>query len=1011
MITKFKEGQVLDSGFEILGVKTLEEFDSVGIWAKHQKSGAEVFHIVNDDKENLFCFGFATPSKDSTGAAHILEHSVLCGSQSYPLKDAFIVLAKGSLQTFLNAWTFPDKTLYPASSVNEQDYFNLMSVYGDAVFRPLLAEWTFLQEGHRLVFAPVEESEAGKPSGKLPHKLQITGVVYNEMKGSYSSLETYAGHWSVKSVLQGTVYDFESGGDPEYITDLSWEGLKDFHRSWYTPANCRVFLTGNIDTEKQLAFLDKKFFSLLPPGKKNDPIKRAEPWDSPKSFTVPCPAGGEQKPTVLLYWLCGDSCDNDETVGLVALTDILMGHDGSPLTVALIDSGLGEDISPVSGLEAELRESTFCVGLRGVDTGGDNAKKVEQLILKELARIEREGIPETEIEAALLGMEFSSREIRRSGGPFSIVWMRRSLRGWLHGGAPWDSLCFAAPFAELKRRVKEDSRFFEKMIRRYLLDNPHRAFVVVEPKKDFLEEKEAALRRRLDEIESSMGSEEKEAIAKKNAELLQIQEKEDGPEALATIPHISRNDLSTDIEIIGREYADAAGAPMLYHSIFTNGISYLDLAFPLDVFSPEDYLWFPFFARAAVSLGLPGMDYAEVSSLLARTAGSFYAMLYTSSRVPGSARAAVLPTGVFDIAGRDWIIFRLKALDNKIVPSMDLALQLITEAVFSDLKRIKDLVLEMKNEICSNLAPAGHIYASGCSSRFFSRSQAVEQIWNGLDQLLFSHKLAAMDIAEVSAKLRSIQARLTASGVLINFTSGTAAETIKEIGKRFGRFGSPRPRSESCTEKESFFSVSDFKPAFPFDGEVFTSQSLQVGFAAMTLKAEPYTSPLRGAEAVLSHQLFTGALWEEIRMKGGAYGAFIQPNSLEGRFSFSTYRDPEPLRSLETFSAILKGSRDAILRKDDIEKALIGAYAPETSPRTPSEKGFIDFIRFITGIEDSHRSQRLKNLVAVSPDQIDAVLTRLAKEDGPVYPVIIAGKTEAEKAAAAFNAKIRVLPV
>ncbi|MCL2473109.1 MAG: insulinase family protein, partial [Treponema sp.] len=221
MKTELQKGQILKSGFEILDVRELPEFEAAGIWAKHRKSGAEVFHVYNDDVENLFSFAFATPSKDSTGAAHILEHSVLCGSVSYPLKDAFLVLAQGSLSTFLNAWTFPEKTVYPASSVNEHDYFNLMSVYCDAVFRPLLSEWTFMQEGHRLAYTPA---------------LSVTGVVYNEMKGAYSSLDAYASLWSTKSVLPGTPYDFESGGDPECILDLSWEGLKDFHRLWYSPA-------------------------------------------------------------------------------------------------------------------------------------------------------------------------------------------------------------------------------------------------------------------------------------------------------------------------------------------------------------------------------------------------------------------------------------------------------------------------------------------------------------------------------------------------------------------------------------------------------------------------------------------------------------------------------------------------------------------------------------------------------------------------------------------------------
>jgi len=1038
MKTLLTKGQILESGFEILDVRELAEFEAVGIWAKHKKSGAEVFHVYNDDSENLFSFSFATPPADSTGAAHILEHSVLCGSAFYPLKDAFLVLAQGSLQTFLNALTFPDKTLYPASSVNEHDYFNLISVYGDAVFRPLLSEWTFMQEGHHLFFSP-------------EGKLDISGVVYNEMKGAYSSLDSYAGLWSFKSVLPGTPYEFESGGDPECIPDLTWQDLKDFHRAWYSPANCRVFLAGNIPTEKQLAFLDEKFFSSLPAGNKNAPIPKTERWQSPRSYRIPCPAGAEQKPTVLLSWLCGDVSDTVETLTLSALSEILLGHDGSPLTRVIVDSGLGEDLSPVSGFERELRETSFCAGLRGLNYEEpglpveEAAKKVETLIIGELERLEKEGIPKEEIEAALLGMEFSNREIRRSGGPFSLVWMSRSLRAWLHGGNPWDSLLFASPFSELKRRIEEDGRYFEKMIRRYLLDNAHRAFLIIEPKENFLEEKDAALSARLEETEKSLGSEEKEAIRSKMAELKKAQEKEDGPEALAAIPHLSRSDLTPEIEIVKREYVNVSGAPALFHPIFTNGISYVDLAFPLDLFPPEDYPWFPFFARAAVSMGLPGMDYGEVSGLLARTAGGFHAMLHSSPQAPGASREEMLPTGnldsrrgfhtppfcggnevwnprpipyenniprrsaegYVDLRSRDWIIFRLKALDEKIAASLDLALRLITEADFSDLRRIRDLVLEMKNDLDSGLAPSGHIFASGFSSRLFSRSRLIDELWCGLDQILFVHKLSNLDVSEISAKLKAIQAALAGAGVLINLTAGKPELAGGEIGRLFGSFGPPKPRSPESENRENFSSFSEIK-SIGDKAIVFASPSLQVGFAAMSLKASTFGSPHQAAELVFSHQLSTGALWEDIRMKGGAYGAFARVDHLEGLFSFSTYRDPNPLRSLDAFNSIIKTQNDGC--RQNADKAVIGTYARETHPHTPAEKGLADFLRFLSGIEDSHRSERLKGIIALSEDEIDAVPKRLATEAGFAHPVIIAGKADAERAASRLGVEIRNLP-
>ncbi|MDR1586730.1 MAG: insulinase family protein [Treponema sp.] len=1028
-----RKGQILDSGFEILDIVELEELEALGVWARRRESGAEVFHVLNGDSENLFSFTFATAPEDDSGAAHILEHSVLCGSEHYPLKDAFLVLAQGSLQTFLNAWTFPDKTVYPASSVNEHDYFNLMAVYGDAVFRPLLSEWTFMQEGHRLEFAAEETRErpgveSPEPSSGQPGGLRITGVVYNEMRGAYSSLEAWAGLWSVKAVMPGVPYAFESGGDPDHIPELNLETLIGFHRRRYSPANCRIFLAGNIPTEKQLAFLDEKFFSGLEPGTAAPPIAKTKRWDAPKSFTVPCPAGGEKKATAFLSWLCSDVLDSNETLALAALAEILLGHDGSPLTRALIESGLGEDIAPVSGLEGEIRETLFVAGLRGL--GQDvSPRQVEDLILGELRRLADNGIPEREIEAALLSMEFSHREIRRSGGPFSLVWMRRSLRGWLHGAKPWESLLFAPCMAELKRRLAADGRYFESLIRKYLLDNPHRALVALNPEKDFLEKREAELALSLAEKERGLSEEERRAIPEKSAALEKIQAREDSPEALASIPHLSRGDLSDKIEKIPRGLYDSGGLPVLGHELYTNGISYIDLAFPLDILSPDDYLWLPFFSRALVSVGLPGMDYGEVSGLLARTAGGFNAILQNGTPASFAGEFIKTPSGMLDIYGRDWIIYRLKALDEKAGASLDIAFRLITEADFSDARRVRDLVLEMKNELDSSLAPLGHNYALVRSNRFFSRARGVEEVWSGITQIEFVHRLAKTDTAETIAKLNTLKESIVRGGLAANLTGGARAirTGLDLLAERFGPFGPPRPRNPAAERADAFHALlGAVRDPSGSRAEVWVSPSLQVGFAAVTLEAAPFDSPAQTAETLLAHQLSTGALWEDIRMKGGAYGAFAGSDSLEGCFSFSTYRDPNPLRSIGVFSSVLqslageagpaagdaeeKGGVPRRVREDELVKAIIGCYARETQPRAAAEKGMIDFLRFLYGIENAYRERKLKRLIAVSQEDLSAALKALAARI-PSCPVIISGVKSAKLAAGELGLDAKELPV
>jgi Zn-dependent M16 (insulinase) family peptidase len=1014
------KGQKLDSGFSIIDVVDLAEMQATGIWAKHDTCGVEVFHVLNDDSENLFTFSFATTPEDNTGAAHILEHTALCGSQRYPLKDAFLVLAQGSLQTFLNAWTFPDKTVYPASSVNEHDYFNLMSVYGDAVFRPLLSEWTFMQEGHRYEFA------------KHDNKLSITGVVYNEMKGAYSSLDAYSGLWSVKAVLPDTPYSYESGGDPQHIPQLSWEGLKEFHRNRYSPANCRIFLAGNIPTEKQLAFLNDQFFSSMEGGTASPLVIKQKRWTKSKELRIPCPAGGETKSTVFLSWLCSDAADTCETIALAALTEILLGHDGSPLMRVLTESGLGEDIAPVSGLESEIGETLFVAGLRGVNGATEEmGKKIENFILDELRWLVIEGIPRGEIEAALLFIEFSQREIKRSHGPFSLVWMRRALRAWLHGGKPWESLLITPSLEKIKQNLARDSRYFESLIQKYLLNNPHRALVMLEPQEDFLPKQEAQLAETLAKAEQKLSAVEKEQITEKSAALEKIQSEVDSPEALATIPHLSRSDLSAEPEMIPRSLEDLQGIPALCHDLYTNGISYIDLAFPLDVLPPEDYPWLPFFARTVISVGLPGMNYAEVSSLLASNVGGFNAMLHTGSAAPVSQKEQ---TNLTNLAGRDWIIYRLKCLDDKTVPSLDIIQRLIHEADFSDTRRIRDLVLEMKNDMRSGFAPSGSSFASCRASRNATLSSQTKEIWNGITQLEFAHRLAEMDTAQTAAKLQSLRDSIAASGLIANITG--SAEALKSSGaliaQRFSRLGAPKsgtgdrgsgiggdvskgsglPRHEDSEQQSLVPSPQSLVPV----SEIFASPSLQIGFAAMTLKSAAFDTMEQVAESVLAHQLSTGVLWEAIRMKGGAYGANASVDSLERRFSFFTYRDPNPLHSLESFSAILKGGfsiTDDDGFQENLVKTIIGCYARETHPRSPSDKGITDFLRYISRINNDHRRRRLERLISVSAEDIAATLKEIASqcEQASANRVIITGIKDAEQVAKAMGTEVQTLPV
>jgi Zn-dependent M16 (insulinase) family peptidase len=509
-----------------------------------------------------------------------------------------------------------------------------------------------------------------------------------------------------------------------------------------------------------------------------------------------------------------------------------------------------------------------------------------------------------------------------------------------------------------------------------------------------------------------MGPEERERIRSASAELARVQAESDSPEALATIPHLSRADLSREVEAIPRRIDDVAGFPAVVHELFTNGIGYADFAFPADVLEPADYLYLPLLSRVLVASGLPGMDWGKTAGLLARTTGGFYAVLQTSSPAPGAARAAATPSGILDLVGRDWVVFRLKALEDQIPAAIALARRLIVEADLDDLDRLRDLVIEYRNDFDSSLAPGGHSYAAGRAGLPFSRSRAVDEIWGGLTQLEFAHAVSGMDVSAVSRKLSSLRDKLAgASGLLVNLTGSREciAAAEKAVAAEFAAFGVPRPRCAASEDPAAFFALVGIGGS----AEVRSSPSLQVGFGALAYPAAPFAVPEQAAEIVLAHRLSTGSLWEEIRMKGGAYGAFAYPDGLEPVFTLSTYRDPSPDRSLEAFRSALEEAASDSAESDELEKAIIGTYSKETRPRAPADKGFSDFMRLLYGIEDSARRRKLSAIVDMDAGRVAAAARRLSDADknGAGRAAVVAGGAAADKAAAALGCPKKELPV
>jgi Zn-dependent M16 (insulinase) family peptidase len=502
----------------------------------------------------------------------------------------------------------------------------------------------------------------------------------------------------------------------------------------------------------------------------------------------------------------------------------------------------------------------------------------------------------------------------------------------------------------------------------------------------------------------------------------------DPPDLLAKIPHLSVKDLSRSIDRIPREMYDAGGIPTLVHPLFTNGISYFDFAFPLDVLAPEDYPWLPLFSRVVTSIGIPGKDYGETASLLARTLGDVHTVLRSGGMVEGTAGTIETPSGILDVAGRDWLIFRVKMLDEKIAPSLDLLLSLVKDANFNDTRRLRDLILEMKNEADSSLAPAGHNYAASRTGMHLSRGRLVAELWHGIAQIRFIHTLLDLDIGEIKRKLIAIrESLLLKSGLLVNITGENISAALDAVKDRFAPFDPVRKRGENAAGMERFYPLFNGDAARPLftrgsDGsgnlsnpekriEVFASPSMQTGFAAASFPALPSNAEGHAAEQVLCHRLSTGALWEELRMKGGAYGAFAQVDPVEKVFTFCTYRDPAPSRSLTTFPRVLELEAGQVLDHDTLEKMIIGAYARIKQPKTGAENGVADLFRFFSNIDDELRAKNLGRVLDTKAEDLAAAARAAEKRFPAGAAAVITGEREAAQIADSLGVPLTRLPV
>jgi hypothetical protein len=941
-------------GFTVTAVDDVQEYKGAGIRLTHDKTGMDLYHLYNDDKENMFSFVFKTPSDDNTGAAHILEHCVLAGSRKYPIKDPFLSMMNGSMNTFMNAMTYPDKTVFPAASTVKKDYFNLMSVYADAVFFPLLREEIFMQEGIR--FEPLDDGSAAPG-----------GVVFNEMKGAYSNHDSITAEYSYRYLFPETAYRYDSGGEPAAIPSLSYEAFLEYHRRYYHPSNCRVFLYGDIDTESQLEFLEnevlKDFDGKTEPAEE---IQLQSSWDIPRRARVTSPlaedADGEAglDATITVNWKCGYSEESIDILKFEILTEALLGNMGSPLYKAVVESGIGEDLSPVSGLDTDLREIVFSVGVRGSDV--EKEDEFVQLIMDEFKNLVENGIPEDVLNGALHKVEFRNKEIK-GGAPFGLRLMGRSLKGWLHGSSPSKTMGFEQTMKSLRVELSANPRYFEELIDKWFVKNSHRLILSVEPDTAYNPRMETEVAASIEAAREGFSEAQLEGEKRKLEAFRDFQDKVETEEDLSVIPSLDLDDLPHKIRTITTEKTELDETPLYLHDRFTNGIIYIDFAIDIRDISDEQGMLLPFLSRMICSSGLPGIPYDLVALKLALKTGGLFTFLESSRTSEG------------DPERKDYLFLRLKTLEKDLDESFGLVSDLFLKSEISDPERVKDLLFEMRNDFKSSIIPAGHSFCAVKSGAEFDRVMEREDEWRGSRQFLYLNELTAdvkKNIPSICESLVTLRETLFVKKRM-SFNITCDSDYFEPVKNKLSDFIRTLPVGEPVV-----VSGPDLKKTPSFSLGAFSVPS-SVCFSAMTMPSAYLGTEMHAWESLLAHLLNTNELWEEVRMKNGAYGVYASVNGTEGLMTVSTYRDPEPGKNIGAFASALKSAVSGRYTESDLMKAVITVVGRDTKPMSPAEESLIGFRRDLYRITDEIRQHKREAMLSCTTDKLVKAAESLIK--------------------------------
>ena len=925
--------------YEILDEHRVEDVQSDGLILRHKKSGARIAILSNNDDNKVFYIGFRTPPEDETGVPHIIEHTTLCGSKKFPVKDPFIELAKGSLNTFLNAMTYPDKTVYPVASCNDQDFKNLMDVYLDAVFNPNITKYEeiFKQEGWHYELTGKDD------------ELKINGVVYNEMKGAYSSPDEVLSSQIYRSLFPDNTYSKDSGGNPEYIPKLTYEAYLDFYHKYYHPSNSYIYLYGDMDVVERLEWLDKEYLSLYDYKKVNSVINKQPAFDEIKNveaqYSITMDDSQENKTYLSYNRVVGDSLDEMLYQAFDVLDYALVSSPGAPVKQALIDAGIGDDV--YGSYDAGILQPVFSFVAKNANAS--QADEFESIIENTLKEVVKTGINKEALLAGINSSEFKFREADFGQFPKGLLFGLNCLDSWLFDDMkPFIHLECLGTFAKLRKAV--DTDYFEKLIQEYLLDNTHGSSVTVKPKRGLGNEREEALAKELSDYKASLSDEEIKKLIEDTEHLKKYQEEPSSDEDLRKLPMLTRADMKKDAMPFSNIEDELLDVKVVRHDIESNGIDYISFLFDAGDFAQSELGYLGFFTNA---LGLVSTEKYSYTDLANAT------NIYTGGISTGTASHP-------DIKDRNNFVFKfevkLKVLEKNLDKALELMEQMLLTSDFTDTKRLGELVAQIKARLQANLSSSGHLVAAMRSMSSFSRYALYQDELKGVAfyrSICRIEKELSESPKSVSDKLAAIVKKLFARNrMLISFTGnneayGNAKPLLKKVIAGFNKMSAVGNQAEVHfnTAKEAFIDAS------------------QIQYVAKTgdfiCEGYEYTGVLRLLRIILSYDY----LWINVRVKGGAYGC-MNTFLRSGESYFVSYRDPNLSDTLDVYDRIPEYIKSFSPDERDMTKYIIGTFSALDTPMNPEAKGSRSLSAYLEGITYEQIQKERNEILNAQPEDI-----------------------------------------